>query len=194
MKAHIIYAHPNMESFNNAIFQTVKQSLADLEITYSVSDLYEMNFDPVLSLEDISGRRNGEIDSVIQKEQEKITDAEWIFTIYPIWWTQMPAILKGYFDRVFAPKFAFEYNKDGLVKLLKGRKGVLLSTFGHSNEIYEKEGFLKAFERTMDEGIFEYTGIEVQKHFQFGAVPYLPDEERKGMLSEISTWIKEKLQ
>ncbi|WP_179343404.1 NAD(P)H-dependent oxidoreductase [Winogradskyella ursingii] len=192
-KAHIIYAHPNENSFNHAILKRITEVLKKASVETTVSDLYKINFNPVLSTIDIQSRKNGELANDVKIEQEKVSKADWIFVVYPVWWTQMPAILKGYIDRVFSPKFAFDYGENGLIKLLKGRKAAIFSTFGHPDKYYQEEGFLKAFEKTVDEGIFEYTGIEVKKHFHFGSIPYISDDDRKDLLNTTGQWIESKL-
>ncbi|MEQ9297450.1 MAG: NAD(P)H-dependent oxidoreductase [Cyclobacteriaceae bacterium] len=181
MTAHIIYAHPNDGSFNHAMLEVVKKALSQQGIEATVSDLYAMDFDPVLKIED---RMKTQED--VKKEQDKISRADCIITIYPVWWTQMPAILKGYIDRVFAYNFAFQLEENGFpIKLLKGKKGIVISTFGHPHDYYEKEGYLAAFEKTFDLGIFDYVGIEVIKHFYFGAPVRKSQEERENDLTEL---------
>lgn len=181
MTAHIIYAHPNDGSFNHAILEVVGKTLSRQGIETTVSDLYAMDFNPVLKIEDLIKTKED-----VKKEQDKIARADFILTIYPVWWAQMPAILKGYIDRVFDYNFPFQINEKGFpVKLLKGKKGVLISTFGHPYDYYEKEGYLAAFEKTMDLGVFDYVGIEVIRHFYFGAPARKSAEERKKDLEEL---------
>ncbi|MGB5820933.1 MAG: NAD(P)H-dependent oxidoreductase [Saonia sp.] len=183
MTAHIIYAHPNNGSFNHAILEVVRKALSQQGIEATVSDLYAMNFDPVLKIEDRIKTKGD-----VKKEQDKISLADCIITIYPVWWTQMPAILKGYIDRVFAYNFAFQLDENGFpIKLLKGKKGIIFSTFGHPYDYYEKEGYVTAFEKTVDSGIFDYVGIEVIRHFFFGAPVRKSEEERKNDLEELGT-------
>src|SRR6188768_1179271 len=102
MKNLIIYAHPNPASLNHFFKQTILETLKQSTDEVIVRDLNEINFNPVLSLEDMNGQRMGKVAEDVQKEQDFITWADRIVFIYPIWWTGMPAIMKGYIDRVFS--------------------------------------------------------------------------------------------
>jgi len=183
MKTHIIYAHPNVKSFNNAILKVVSNSLEANKVAYTISDLYATNFNPILKQAD----RNGQSKDLVA-EHQKVTQADLIITIYPVWWTQMPAILKGYIERVFAYIFAHQSNKNETpTNLLDSKKAVIISTFGHPYAFYEKEGYLSAFEKTVDEGIFNYVGIEVIKHFHLGGIKIKTNEERIKDLAKIES-------
>ena len=187
MKAHIIYAHPSPQSFTHAILQQVRSSLVAAEVDHTISDLYEMDFSPVFRLAD---RKTVQKD--VLTEQQKITEADFIIMIYPVWWTQMPAILKGYIDRVFAYNFAFQLNETGFpIKLLQGKKGMVISTYGHPDHFYEKEGYLAAFEKTVDMGILDYVGIEPIAHLHFGNIARKSNEERKSDLASVESSIIE---
>ena len=185
MKAHIIYAHPNPESFNHAIMQRVQSALVTAEVEHTISDLYAMNFNPVLRASDVKLVQDDVLD-----EQQKITKADFIIIIYPVWWTQMPAILKGYVDRVFAYNFAFQLNESGFpIQLLQGRKGIVISTFGSPEEFYESKGYLAAFEKTVDTGILEYVGIACVAHLHFGNIARKSNQERKVDLARVESLI-----
>ncbi|MFC5652357.1 NAD(P)H-dependent oxidoreductase [Paenibacillus solisilvae] len=182
----IVAAHPNPESFNHAILQTAVQALKAKGHEVVVRDLYALQFEPVLTLEDFSALRTGQIPSDIKAEQEYIASADVITFVYPIWWTGLPAILKGYVDRVFAYGFAYAYGKDGTIeKLLPGKKGLFINTHGTPGEIYDSNGMTDALKKTSDVGIFEFCGIEVVDHLLFGAVSQVDDAARKEMLKQV---------
>ena len=92
----IVVAHPNSDSFNHAIVQTTVHALKAKGHETVVRDLYTLQFEPVLSLEDFNSLRAGQIPDDIKAEQGFITSADVITFIYPIWWTGLPGILKGY--------------------------------------------------------------------------------------------------
>lgn len=87
----IIYAHPRKESFNHAILETAVEGLQQKGYNVIVRDLYAMEFQPVISSSEILG---GIGEDVVQ-EQEYLKWADVITFIYPIWWTGLPAIMKG---------------------------------------------------------------------------------------------------
>lgn len=122
MKYLIIYAHPNPKSFNHAILETISEELKKKKKEFKVRDLYKIGFNPALSTKDLSAIQNGAVPKDIEKEQEYIRKADTIVFIFPIWWSSMPAILKGYIDRVFSLKFAYDITEDGVFGLLKGKK------------------------------------------------------------------------
>lgn len=167
MKHLIIYAHPNAGSLNCHLKQTVVETLKQQKHEVVIRDLYNLNFNPILSLKDISGQRMGEVSQDVKKEQEYITWADHITFIYPIWWTGMPAIMKGYIDRVFSYGFAYRYDAGIQKGLLKGKQTTIINTHGKSQAEYESIGMDKALSLTSDTGIFEYCGLEIEQHFFF---------------------------
>ncbi|WP_243525045.1 NAD(P)H-dependent oxidoreductase [Bacillus pseudomycoides] len=185
MKHLIVYAHPNPQSFNHAILETVKAELEGKDHEVRVRGLYELNFNPVLSASDFVSFSQGKTPADIQEEQEHITWADSIIFIYPVWWAGLPAILKGYVDRVFSHGFAYAYGENGIERLLSGKKGLLLSTMGNSKEAYTASGMFDAMKKTTDAGIFEFTGIETLEHTFYTSVPSVDGDVRKEYLEEV---------
>jgi NAD(P)H dehydrogenase (quinone) len=167
MKNLIIYAHPNSASLNHFFKQTVVESLEKKGEEVIVRDLNEINFNSVLSLEDMQGQRMGKVADDVKTEQDFITWADQLIFIYPIWWTGMPAIMKGFIDRVFSYGFAYRYDQGVQKGLLTGKKAIIINSHGKSNAEYEVMGMDKALALTSDTGIFTYCGLEIQKHFYF---------------------------
>lgn len=89
---------------------------------YAFAHLYELNFNPVLGASDFISFSKGNTPEDIKEEQEHISWADSITFIYPVWWAGLPAILKGYVDRVFSHGFAYAYGENGIEKLLSGKK------------------------------------------------------------------------
>jgi NAD(P)H dehydrogenase (quinone) len=167
MRHLIIYTHPNENSLNNSILTTVVDHLKSSHNEIIIRDLYQIGFDPVLSLHDMHGQRSGEIAEDVKLEQEYISWAEQITFIYPIWWTGLPAMMKGYIDRVFSYGFAYRYDQGIQKGLLKGKKTIIINTHGKSYEEYQQTGMDKALSLTSDNGIFIYSGLEILNHLFF---------------------------
>ncbi|MDP9955177.1 NAD(P)H dehydrogenase (quinone) [Epilithonimonas hungarica] len=167
MKHLIIYAHPGPESLNSHLKQTLIEHLWDSGHEVVVRDLYQLNFSPVLSLEDMQGQRMGIVANDVRQEQEFIAWADHITFIYPIWWTGMPAIMKGFIDRVFSYGFAYRYDQGVQKGLLTGKQITVINTHGKSKAEYEEIGMDKALSLTSDKGIFTYCGLEINNHFFF---------------------------
>lgn len=177
MKHLIIYAHPNENSLNHHLLQTVIESLETEKNEIVVRDLNKINFNPVFSLEDMQGQRMSKVSDDVKTEQDFISWAEHITFIYPIWWTGMPAIMKGYIDRVFSYDFAYRYDQGIQKGLLTGKQTVIINTHGKSNEEYERIGMDKALSLTSDKGIFTYCGFEINQHFFFDKADKVNSEE-----------------
>ncbi len=193
MKYLIVYAHPNPGSFNHAILETVTAELQKKKKEFVVRDLYKIGFDPSLSAKDLQAIQNGVVPKDIKREQNYITKADIFIVIFPIWWSAMPAILKGYIDRVFSLKFAYDITETAVVGLLKGKKVFLVSTMGGSKEDYQKMGGFKMMNMAMDMAIFQFSGMKVIGHKYFASVPYVSQQDRKKMLLELKLLVKEKL-
>jgi len=191
MKNLIIYAHPNPASLNHFLKQTVLESLENSTQEIVIRDLNEINFIPVLSLDDMSGQRMGQVAEDVQKEQDFISWADRIIFIYPIWWTGMPAIMKGYIDRVFSYGFAYRYDQGIQKGLLAGKKAIIINSHGKSNAEYEESGMDKALALTSDTGIFDYCGFEIQQHFYFDKADRATSEDIFEWQNQILSFLKE---
>ena len=176
MKNLIIYAHPNSASLNHFFKQTVLESLEESGQEVVVRDLYQINFNPVLSLNDMNGQRIGQVADEVKNEQDFISWADRIVFVYPIWWTGMPAIMKGYIDRVFSYGFAYRYDQGVQKGLLTGKQTIIINSHGKSNAEYEAMGMDKALMLTSDTGIFTYCGLEIKEHFYFDKADRATDE------------------
>ncbi|MFT3980554.1 MAG: NAD(P)H-dependent oxidoreductase [Ferruginibacter sp.] len=184
MKHLIIYAHPNDTSLNHQLLQTVTEILQTKNHAVETRDLYLLNFNPVLSLDDMKGQRMGEVADDVKQEQDYISWADHITFIYPIWWTGLPAMMKGYIDRVFSYGFAYRYDKGIQKGLLTEKKTTIINTHGKSKAEYESIGMSTALSLTSDKGIFTYSGLEINQHLFF-------DRADRADAAIIAQWIKE---
>jgi putative NADPH-quinone reductase len=109
MKFLVLYAHPMQDSFGEAIYRSTLEALTGSGHEIDACDLYAENFDPVMTAEE---RRNyhdpSANTSMILPHIERLRRAEGLVFVYPTWWYGMPAILRGYIDRVWVPGVAFE--------------------------------------------------------------------------------------
>ncbi|MEB3223131.1 MAG: NAD(P)H-dependent oxidoreductase [Candidatus Sericytochromatia bacterium] len=182
MNQLIVYAHPNPASFSKALCDGIAETYRAQGHAVVVRDLYDLGFDPVLKGADFAAMKAGELPADITTEQGHVTWADAITVIYPVWWTGLPAILKGWVDRVFLYGFAYAYGEGGIQPLLKGKKALLVSCHGTPTEYYA--GMQAAMKQTSDAGIFEFCGFEVVDHLFFGAVPSVDDATRQGYLAQ----------
>lgn len=194
MKVLIVYAHPRKESFCHGILETAVASFKEGGHQVTVRDLNEMGFDPVLKAGETIHVQEGKFVRDLPKvmpdvaaEQELILEADLLVYIFPIWWNAMPAIMKGYVDRVLS--HGFFYNMDGDPDpRLNGKKAYLISTTGQPQEASDSNGLNDAIRRLSSEWMFtDNNGIELVGHDIYGAIPYAEQDKLTTILKEIQT-------
>ena len=174
-KILVILGHSSNDSFNNtladAYIEGAKSSGAEVQ-KLSIPDL---KFDPILH-EGYNKIQKLEPDLV--KAQEMIKWAEHMVWVYPTWWGSMPALLKGFIDRVFLPGYAFNFRKDSPLwdKHLKGRTAHLIVTMG-GPPLYYKFAMFSPGIRMMGKGTLEFCGIKVKKKTIIGNIRKLSQEQ-----------------
>jgi NAD(P)H dehydrogenase (quinone) len=134
MRVLVIYCHPVAESFAASAHQEVLRALGDTGQEVIDVDLYAEKFDPAMSrqerLDYLNTERN---ERLVKRYDDQLVGAEAIVLIYPAWWYGMPAMLKGYFDRVWLPGVAFDVTPAGKVKtdrLQRIRRILVITTYG----------------------------------------------------------------
>lgn len=181
-----VYAHPDPKSFNRALAAVVEEEVGKKKHTHSFHDLYARGFDPVLRSRDFEDFNHGDIPADIKAEQEAVTKADILVFIHPIWWFGMPAILKGWIDRVFSYGFAYGHDSKGVRPLLFGKKAVLVNTAGGEKKTgYIDTGYQDSYLRLTDHGIYEFVGLDVILHRFFYQVPVQSQESRLEMLESL---------
>ena len=185
MNILIIYTHPNPLSFNHAILETVKNAAEAKGHNVCVRDLYALGFNPVLTPEDLTAIQSGKTPEAIKTEQEFIEKSDLVIAVHPIWWTGLPAMYKGYIDRVFSYGFAYAVTEKGIIGLLGGKKILVFNTTGTPDEVYVPIGMHESLKMTSDKGIYEFSDIKVLGHHFFGGVTMADDATRKGYLEKI---------
>jgi len=134
----IIYAHPRKESFNHAILERVIDTCKKTNQEYQVIDLYKEKFDPVMHENELytAGKEYRNISKQTKKYQDMVSKSKKLIFIYPTWWNTMPAIMKGFIDKVFTGHFAFKYKQLPIINfgmpvgLLKEKKALVITTTG----------------------------------------------------------------
>lgn len=115
MHVLVVLAHPLKESFAASVSRTVVSALEAKGHRVDLLDLYADTFDPCLSQAERASYMTGTYDlSAVGAYAERLKAAEALILVFPQWWFNLPAILKGFIDRVFAPGIAFDYADDGI--------------------------------------------------------------------------------
>ena len=156
MKVFIVYCHPSEDSFTRELRDSFIAGLESAGHCYILSDLYNMNFKTDMGegeyLREAYYRRELPLPLDVIAEQGKINTSDAIVFIYPVFWTDAPAKLVGWFDRVWTYGFAYGENRG--MKLLE--KGLVLCVAGNTLEYFEKTGLGKAMEKVMlDDRLFD---------------------------------------
>lgn len=125
----IIYAHPYEKSFNHAILERVQELLKEKGEQYRLIDLYQDGFNPVYTKEELALFNKGEaLDPLVKQYQEVLVNTRRLIFIFPIWWASMPAIVKGYLDKVLLKTFAYIEKPTGPSGLLDLDEVVAITT------------------------------------------------------------------
>ncbi|MBO7597927.1 MAG: NAD(P)H-dependent oxidoreductase [Bacteroidales bacterium] len=148
MKAFIVYCHPSEDSLTRHLRDEFIKGIVDSCNEYVLSDLYKMGFKTDMTeeeyLRDANYRNTPDVADDVIAEQEKINSSDAIVLIYPVFWTEAPAKLVGWFDRVWSYGFAYG-NKT--MKLLD--KGLILCSAGNSIDRLEQFGLLGSMKKVM---------------------------------------------
>jgi NAD(P)H dehydrogenase (quinone) len=203
MNALIVFAHPEPGSFNGALFDKAVKTLSEAGHRVVTTDLYRMGFNPVsdrrnfisvkdadflkLQMEEIYATEVGGFAPDIEAELVKVEAADLMIWQFPLWWFGLPAILKGWVDRVFAMGRTYGIGHIYETGVFKGKRALLSLTTGGPKEAYTPEGFngnLDAILRPMQRGILEFTGFSVLRpevHWQPARVE--PAERRSWLVA-----------
>ncbi|MDR2070280.1 MAG: NAD(P)H-dependent oxidoreductase [Treponema sp.] len=153
MNVFIVYAHPSEDSFTRRVRDRFIAGLESAGHRHTVSDLYRMNFRTDMSeeeyLREACYRLEAPVPEDVRLEQEKINRSDGIVFIYPVFWSDVPAKLKGWFDRVWTYGFAYGLQKDGRRSMKQLEKGLVICSAGNTMDYFRETGILKSMERTM---------------------------------------------
>ncbi len=149
MKTIIVFAHPWHGSFNKAVLDVVIDSLKDRKKDYEVIDLNKDAFNPVMQENDLALFSKGQTsDKLVEKYQNLLKESDQVVFIFPIWWFGMPAILKGFIDKVMLKTYAYEYGKLGLIGKLTNIKSTTIITTSEMPTFLLRFGFGRPISRT----------------------------------------------
>lgn len=208
MNTLIVFAHPEPQSFCAAMKNAAADVLKE-EGKVEISDLYAMRFKAVAddadflkrenpnyfnyALEQRFAQKNGTLSPDIVAELEKIERADFLLFIFPLFWFSVPAILKGYFDRVFVSGKAYGgkriYNKGGFY----GKRAMLAFSLGGHSGLFGKNaihGEIEALLKPITQGTLGYVGLDVLEPFVAYHIPYLSFEERQNILHHWQHYLK----
>jgi putative NADPH-quinone reductase len=127
MKVMVILGHPQPGSFNHALADTVVETAQELGHSVIFHDLYQEGFNPLMTAEEQHAPVFA--DPLAERHARELTETDGLVIIHPNWFSQAPAMLKGWVDRVFRARVAFRFNEQGRVEgLLKAKVGMVITT------------------------------------------------------------------
>jgi NAD(P)H dehydrogenase (quinone) len=203
MRVFIVHAHPEEQSFNGAMTSAARAALTAAGHDVEVSDLYRMGFNPVSDrrnfltvadpnyfkqqAEEAHAARHDGFAPEIMAEQEKLFRCDALILQFPLWWFGLPAILKGWVDRVFAAGGRIYgggkwYDRG----VFAGKRAMCSVTIGGAPPMYSEQGLngpIDAILFPINHGILYFTGFAVIEPFLVHAPARLGDGERAAELA-----------
>jgi NAD(P)H dehydrogenase (quinone) len=208
MNVLIVHAHPEPQSFTASMLKTAVAELTAAGHQVEVSDLYAMDFNPVAAADDFGSRKNpeylvyaleqrfnyeaGTLAADIAGEVEKLKRADLVIFNFPVYWFSVPAMMKGWIDRVLISGLCYGglrfYDQGGL----KGKKAALSFTLGGRPHMFGEgaiHGELELMLRPLLRGTLAYTGMDVLPYFAGYHIPYLKPEARDEIMQQYRDWL-----
>jgi NAD(P)H dehydrogenase (quinone) len=208
MNVFIVHAHPEPKSFTAAMRDTAVATLTAAGHSVEVSDLYAMRFQPVAQAADFGARANpdylvyaleqranhkaGTLAPDIAAELDKLMRCDLLILSFPIFWFSVPAMLKGWIDRVLVSGYTYGgmrfYDRGGLA----GKKALVAATLGGRPHMFGPDavhGELETMLRHLLRGTLYYVGMTVLKPFFAYHVPYLQPNERTALLDDYRSFL-----
>jgi NAD(P)H dehydrogenase (quinone) len=198
----IVHAHHEPTSFNSAMTREAVLALTAAGHEVVVSDLYAMDFDPIsdrrnfvtvndphrLSQQDeeaFASAHDG-FSPELQAEMDKVTWCDVLVFQFPLWWLGMPAILKGWVDRVFAVGRAYGGGRFFERGVFRGKRAMCALTVGGSARVYSPRGVYEPISTLLypiNHGILNFTGFTVVEPFTVYAPDDISPSERAAYLT-----------
>ena len=160
MHVFILFDHPNETSYCRALLDAVIAGLREAGHTYDLVDLNKDDFDPVMRAEDLSRYGEGiSSDPKVADYQRRIGAADHLVMVFPVWWEVMPALSKGFLDKVLLPGWSFEESSGLVPRGLLGRlSATVVTTMGFPTWYY-RLFFGNALKGALLQGTFGFIGI-----------------------------------
>ncbi|MEO8445231.1 MAG: NAD(P)H-dependent oxidoreductase [Gammaproteobacteria bacterium] len=203
MRALIVYAHPEPQSFSGAMRDVAVETLTAAGHQVTVSDLYAQGFNPVAGAHDFTHRadpalldlgaeqahaaRTGGFAPDVQAEIDKLMAADLLLLQFPFWWYSVPAMLKGWIDRVFAYGVAYDFGRTWDRGVFRGRRALLAFTTSAPPTSSLPDGRNGDLERTLwplHAGVLALCGYDVLPPFVAHAVRWVDAPRRAAILDD----------
>ncbi len=187
MHFHIIIDHPWQKSYTHCV---LKAFINGLNQHHSIDclDLNQDRFNPVMTPDELALYTKGKyLDPKVGEYQSRLSSADYLVLLFPIWWTVMPAALKGWLDKVLLPGFAFTVDKvpKPLLTFFKG--ATILTTTAVSDE-YHRSEYNNAIDWVLSKGTLNFCGIKQVTWLNFGEAGVADREQHDNWLKKVKQY------
>lgn len=186
MKTTIVYAHPYEKSFNHAVLETVQQVCSDCYVI----DLYADGFQPALTKEELAVYSKGQwLDPLVGKYNQILDDTDRIVFVFPMWWYDMPAMMRGFLDKVMLEGSAYYTDSTGLHPIRKISKTYVFTTASTPTQVL-LDTFRDPMHAAHIADTLEIIGCQNMQWLNLGAIDGTTEEERKAHLEQVKAMLK----
>lgn len=189
MKVVVVFNHPYEGSYCNAILNSVIRGLHHAGHEVDIIHLDNENFNPVMTAQDLKAFKDkNPLDPKVIEYKERLEQADHLLFIFPIWWELMPALMKGFIDKVIFPGVAYDYTNTSNTKmkpLWTNMKGVTMITTMNTPGILYWGIFGNAIRKALMKGTFWKLGYKNRKWISLNMVKMVSAEKRKKWLNDI---------
>ncbi|MBQ2838133.1 MAG: NAD(P)H-dependent oxidoreductase [Muribaculaceae bacterium] len=178
----IVFSHPWEGSFNRAILDGVDKKLREEKRPYQVINLIADGFNPTMTVNDLALYNRGETaDPLVVKYGEILQNTDELIIIFPIWWGMMPAIFKGFLDKVLLKGVAYNYSEEGaMLPAFDIRRTVLITTSQGPTALYRH-----FIEDNLIDFVLNSVGINNVKWYNCDRTAHGPRENREEFLKRV---------
>lgn len=166
----LINSHPYLESFHRNASKHIKEILSK-KGNCSEIDLILDQFDPTMYAQDLHLWAKGiPCNSLVQSYQQRIEQADVLLFMFPVWWGGIPAVLKGFLDKVLLPGWAYRENSFGILQgKLQPKRAIVISTM-HTPGFAFRLYFQNPIKNSLIKGTLKPCGLRIQKYMQIGGL------------------------
>lgn len=182
-KILIINGHPNSASFNFAIADSYQKGAITSDAQVETITIAELQFNPNL---EFGYQKRTELEPDLLEAWQKIQNADHLVWIHPVWWGGLPAITKGFIDRLFLPGMAFQYRENSVWwdKLLKGKTAHIITTLDQPGWYY-RLFFGRPSVNQLKKSTLEFCGVKPVKVTYIGIIKTSNNSQRDKWLQKV---------
>ena len=163
MHVLVVLDHPNPASFSAAAAQQFSDGARKAGHSVELVDLHAEGFDPRWTMADVAANDGAAVSPDVAREQDRVGRADAICLVFPLFWWGMPAMTKGWVDRVWTWGWAYDQLDDPNVSLQRNRSGVLLVPAGARSDEMDAAGYSAALDLMWTQGSFGYFGFSPRR-------------------------------